>query len=167
MAQDVSRLRPRVLDEPQVQVLVRAAGLSLRGSLLEPDPTQSTSLTTDVVHPTNRRASVKINPSNRPYLASARLGTLLGGTIAALAFGSTLAAAQTKIPDAMRNQAMSVAQICRSDYDRLCANVQPGGGRILACLSANLQNLSAPCRAAMPEANSLASRAAAAGVMPK
>jgi Cysteine rich repeat len=110
---------------------------------------------------------VKINRSNRPRVASARLGTLLGVTIAALAFGSTLAAAQTKVPEAMRNQAMSVARICRADYDRFCANVQPGGGRILACLSANAPRLSGPCRAAMPDAKSLASRAAAAGVMPK
>jgi hypothetical protein len=110
---------------------------------------------------------VKINPSNRPRVAFARLGTLPGVTIAALALGSTLAAAQTKIPEAMRHQAMSVAQICRADYDRLCSNIRPGGGRILACLSANIQGLSEPCRAALPDAKNLASRAAAAGVMPK
>jgi hypothetical protein len=110
---------------------------------------------------------VNINPSNGPRVASARLGILLGVTIAALAFGSILAVAQTKIPEAMRNQAISVAQVCRADYDRLCSNIRPGGGRILACLSANIQGLSEPCRAALPDAKNLASRAAAAGVMPK
>ena len=110
---------------------------------------------------------MKIRFSHRPRVATARLGTRLGVTIAALAFGSTLAAAQTKIPEAMRNQAMSMAQICKADYQRLCSNVQPGGGRILACLSANVQSLSGPCRAAMPDAKSLAARAAASGVMPK
>jgi hypothetical protein len=110
---------------------------------------------------------VKINRSNRPRVASARLGTLLCFTMAALALGSAFAVAQTKIPEAMRSQAMSVAQICKADYDRFCSNVQPGGGRILACLSANAPNLSEPCRAAMPDAKNLASRAAAAGVLPK
>jgi hypothetical protein len=110
---------------------------------------------------------VNIYPCHGPRVASARLRPLLGVTVAALVSGSTLAAAQTKIPEAMRSQAMSVAQVCRGDYDRLCPNVQPGGGRILACLDANLQRLSGPCRAAMPDAKSLASRAAAAGVMPK
>jgi Cysteine rich repeat len=110
---------------------------------------------------------VKINLSSRRRAASTRLGILLGITIAAVASGSTLATAQSKIPEAMRNQAISVAQTCKADYDRLCSGIRPGGGRILACLSANLSSLSAPCRAAMPEANSLASRAAAAGAMPK
>jgi hypothetical protein len=110
---------------------------------------------------------VNINRSNRLRVASARLGTLLGVTIAALALGSAFAVAQTKTPEAMRSQAMRVAQICKADYDRFCSNVRPGGGRILACLSANAPGLSEPCLAAMPDAKSLASRAAAAGVMPK
>ena len=87
--------------------------------------------------------------------------------VVATASWATIAAAQTQIPPEMRSQAMSLAQICRTDYERLCHDVQPGGGRILTCLSASAEKLSAACRSALPDARALASRATATGVMPK
>ena len=54
-----------------------------------------------------------------------------------------------------------------ADYERLCHDVQPGGGRILTCLSASAEKLSPACRSALPDAQALASRATATGVMPK
>ncbi|MFH1344719.1 MAG: cysteine rich repeat-containing protein [Pseudomonadota bacterium] len=110
---------------------------------------------------------MSIVTSHRHHPKFVPLGCLLGGAIAAFAAGLAPVMAQTKIPEAMRNQAMSLAQTCGADRNRLCPNVQPGGGRILACLNANAASLSEPCRAALPDAASLASRAAGAGAMPK
>lgn len=106
-------------------------------------------------------------PSRSVRRAKTRLIVAFGTALATVAAGSAAAWAQAQISPAMRSQAMNLAQICRSDYDRLCPNVAPGGGRILACLTAHSANLSAACRAAMPEASALAARAASTGVMPK
>jgi Cysteine rich repeat len=38
-------------------------------------------------------------------------------------------------------------QACRADAQKLCAHVQPGGGRIVACLRDNEANLSSSCQA--------------------
>jgi hypothetical protein len=92
---------------------------------------------------------------------------LVAATVGATAAWGTTAMAQTQVPQEMRTQAMSLAQICRNDYERLCHDVQPGGGRILGCLSASVGKLSPACRGALPDAQALASRATAAGVMPK
>ena len=92
---------------------------------------------------------------------------LVAATAGATATWGTIATAQTQVPQEMRTQAMSLAQVCRTDYERLCRDVQPGGGRILGCLSASAEKLSPACRGALPDAQALASRATAAGVMPK
>ena len=99
-------------------------------------------------------------------LGSRFAGSILVAAIIGSAW-ATIAAAQTQVPPEMRNQAMSLAQICRTDYERLCHDVRPGGGRILTCLSASAEKLSPACRAALPDAQALASRATATGVMPK
>lgn len=39
---------------------------------------------------------------------------------------------------------------CRSDLQSLCSGVQPGGGRLLACLKANQARLAPDCQAALP-----------------
>ena len=92
---------------------------------------------------------------------------LVAATFGATASWGTTATAQTQLPQEMRTQAMSLAEVCKADYERLCHDVQPGGGRILGCLSASAEKLSPACRGALPDAQALASRATAAGVMPK
>lgn len=91
--------------------------------------------------------------------------------LAALAVGSAAlpvaSHAQTQIPPQMRGEAMALMQVCRGDYDRLCASVVPGGGRILACLQDHAGQISSGCAQAMPRAQSLRDSAVAAGVMPK
>jgi Cysteine rich repeat len=72
-----------------------------------------------------------------------------------------------RVPPQMRNEAMALMQICRADYDRLCNNVQPGGGRILACLQNHAGQLASACGQAMSRAQALNDAAAAAGVLPK
>ena len=90
---------------------------------------------------------------------------------AALAFIAVVAPvssnAQTQIPPQMRSEAMSLVQLCRADADRLCAGVVPGGGRVLACLKGQMNELSPACAQAMPRAEALKNGAIAAGVMPK
>ena len=75
--------------------------------------------------------------------------------------------AQAQITPQMRSEAMSLMQICRGDYDRLCSGIMPGGGRILACLENRSSLLSPACAQAMPRAEALKDSAVAGGVMPK
>jgi hypothetical protein len=91
---------------------------------------------------------------------------LAGLALASAAF-LVAASAQTQVSPQMRGEAMTLVQICRGDYDRLCAGVQPGGGRVLACLQNQANQLSAACGQAMPRAQALKDSAAAAGAMPK
>lgn len=95
-----------------------------------------------------------------PALALAGLALVLAAFIVA-------ASAQTQVSPQMRGEAMTLMQICRSDYDRLCAGVQPGGGRVLACLHEHAHQVSAACGQALPRADALKNSATAAGVMPK
>jgi hypothetical protein len=44
------------------------------------------------------------------------------------------------------------AEACRADVQRLCANVQPGEGRIMQCLKQNQAQLSQPCKDAAAQA---------------
>jgi Cysteine rich repeat len=43
----------------------------------------------------------------------------------------------------------AIQQACAADYQSLCSGVQPGGGRIIACLQQNAAKLSPPCQKAM------------------
>ncbi|MCG2630333.1 cysteine rich repeat-containing protein [Bradyrhizobium sp. WYCCWR 13023] len=38
---------------------------------------------------------------------------------------------------------------CKVDYDKFCAGIAPGGGKIIACLNAKRDQLSATCKAAL------------------
>jgi hypothetical protein len=69
----------------------------------------------------------------------------LGIAAMALALSTGGAAAQQA---AMR----AVALACRPDIARFCATVQPGNGRIKACMKAHMQELSDPCKEAMFQA---------------
>jgi Cysteine rich repeat len=42
------------------------------------------------------------------------------------------------------------ASPCKDDARQLCASVQPGGGRAVACLKEHEAELSASCKAALP-----------------
>src|SRR5580704_6392909 len=48
---------------------------------------------------------------------------------------------------------------CTEDAQRLCANVQPGGGRILACLKEPTDTLSDKCKQAAQQATSMSAPA--------
>ncbi|MCP3466926.1 cysteine rich repeat-containing protein [Bradyrhizobium sp. CCGUVB23] len=38
---------------------------------------------------------------------------------------------------------------CKADYDKFCAGIAPGGGRIVACLNAKRDQLSDTCKKAL------------------
>jgi len=62
---------------------------------------------------------------------------------------------QTQLTPQMRSEARAVMQACRTDFDRLCSDVTPGGGRILACLQSHAGQLTSPCAQALPRAQAL------------
>ena len=58
--------------------------------------------------------------------------------------------AQTPPAQQPSRQVMADAQkACASDIKTLCPAVQPGGGRILACLKEHKESVSAPCKQAI------------------
>ncbi len=73
------------------------------------------------------------------------IGCLGGLALAALAFGASPATAQGSMSPAERQ----AAQACSPDIRSHCANVQRGGGRIIACLRENSEKLSPTCRQAL------------------
>ena len=48
--------------------------------------------------------------------------------------------------------ARAVLRACKPDIARFCSQVQPGGGRIKACMKENMQGLSDPCKEALFQA---------------
>lgn len=85
--------------------------------------------------------------------------------VAVIGAGSNAAMAQAQVPPEMRAQAQAIGKTCRGDIGKFCQGMQPGGGRILACLQGHVNELSSPCRAAMPAATALRSKAT--GAMPQ
>lgn len=61
------------------------------------------------------------------------------------------ATAQTQMTPATRAKAQAVARDCRADIKSLCAGVQPGEGRIAACLRDNQDKLSPQCGTALSD----------------
>ena len=65
-------------------------------------------------------------------------------TIAVLGIAYVAPAAAQGVPPA-------VEAACNADYKKLCSNVVPGGGRIIACMKAKDSQLSAGCRTALQD----------------
>jgi hypothetical protein len=57
----------------------------------------------------------------------------------------TAGAAEPQLPKSALREA------CKADYQRLCANVPRGGGRIKQCMRDNRDKLSEPCRRALDQ----------------
>lgn len=65
--------------------------------------------------------------------------------------GAALAPADVAVAQAQGSPSggAKLRDACRSDYERFCAGVTPGGGRGVACLRGQLPALSADCRRAV------------------
>jgi hypothetical protein len=72
-----------------------------------------------------------------------------GGRLAAClkSHESELAPACQKLVDRVETAVREVHEACKGDVEKLCQGIQPGGGRILACLKAREAELSGPCKA--------------------
>jgi hypothetical protein len=62
---------------------------------------------------------------------------------------SELAPSCQKLVARVETAAREVHVACRNDVEALCQGIQPGGGRILACLKAHEAELSGPCKAVL------------------
>ena len=61
-------------------------------------------------------------------------------------------------PQASNPMVQAAASACRDDIRRYCANVMPGGGRIIRCLAESSDQLSAACKSSMLAAKSALGR---------
>ena len=50
------------------------------------------------------------------------------------------------------SSAMAQSRVCALDIKKACANIEPGNGRIAACLKEHLQDLSEQCKTRLAEA---------------
>ena len=85
----------------------------------------------------------------------------------AIAPGVGFANAETQPPADMTAQARTLAKMCRSDARQFCASIQPGGGRIVACLEERKAELTEDCRSALAKASELRAKATASGGLPQ
>ncbi len=69
---------------------------------------------------------------------------------AVLGVGAVTAQQPSQNMDAVLVQ---LKQICQSDIQRLCPNVQPGGGRIIKCMSEHQDEISPTCKQAIAQAD--------------
>jgi acetyl esterase/lipase len=78
-----------------------------------------------------------------------RLGTPGAYTDAVESFMQSLSPAAMK---ALANRPARIREACADDFKTFCSGVQPGGGRIIACLRQNFDKLSPGCRQALTAA---------------
>jgi hypothetical protein len=84
-------------------------------------------------------------------IAAGRMGAVAFATIFAFAIGICVGAQAVSARQASPYR-QALQQACMADYQALCADTFPGGGRIAACLQANAAKLSPDCRNALQNA---------------
>ncbi|MEA3277572.1 MAG: cysteine rich repeat-containing protein [Pseudomonadota bacterium] len=60
------------------------------------------------------------------------------------------ALAQSKF-EMLEKEKATIEKYCRADVERLCAGVEPGGGRIKECLKKHKEEMSVGCAQALQE----------------
>ncbi|KHK00896.1 cysteine rich repeat-containing protein [Desulfovibrio sp. TomC] len=85
-------------------------------------------------------------------LALPRLSKPLAVALAAVCLLAVAVPAPAQQPAGASGQ--SLKEACKGDYKTFCSGVQPGGGRIVACLKQNADKVSAGCKQALTAARS-------------
>lgn len=93
----------------------------------------------------------------RSCLAATAMLALLGISDPALAIDRRGAASDASSPETARPPSgaavpvdrQTIRRLCESDLRIYCANVRPGGGRLMQCARANEAKLTAQCRSAL------------------
>ncbi len=97
-------------------------------------------------------------PSDQETPMTANRTPVLAALAVCLAFASPPAAAETAEPAldiSPRTAIAATLRACRTDAARHCAEIAPGGGRILACLEARRPRLAPACAARLAPARAL------------
>lgn len=76
----------------------------------------------------------------------------LPNPLAAILCTLCLLAAASSAPAQQPTNGQALKQACQTDYKTLCSGVQPGGGRVVACLKQNADKLSPGCKQALTAA---------------
>lgn len=98
--------------------------------------------------------SQQVSPGCRDALAPAASSSS-APTASSAAAGAAPAAATAPAaaaPLTPRQEARALRAKCGGDFQKFCADVQPGGGRAVACLRAHATELTPACHAALPAA---------------
>jgi hypothetical protein len=100
--------------------------------------------------------SQQVSPDCRdalaPVAANSAAAPTVSGASAAAASAAPAAAPAAAQPLTPREQARALRSKCGGDFQKLCSDVQLGGGRAAACLRAHAAELTPACRAALPAA---------------
>ncbi|MCF3936066.1 cysteine rich repeat-containing protein [Acuticoccus sp. M5D2P5] len=86
-----------------------------------------------------------------------RAAGAVAATLAAAVFGlallatPVLAQSNQNEPDISMAEGMQIYRACRTDLDRYCPGIKPGGGRIANCMKENYQKLSDGCKTTLGE----------------
>jgi hypothetical protein len=100
--------------------------------------------------PTSGQASLACLQENLSGLSPACRQAVGGaGNAASAAPAGSAPRGSTPAPMSRPQEAAMLRGSCGPDYRMLCRGVQPGGGRVVACLEANRSALSAGCQAAL------------------
>lgn len=72
--------------------------------------------------------------------------SLLALPILTVCAGPTLAQTAASLT---AEQAQALRTACQADVKKLCADVQPGGGRVVQCMQSKRDQATPPCQAAL------------------
>jgi hypothetical protein len=101
--------------------------------------------------PPKAQPAAQLSPRCRSAVAAIGNGAPTAGASEAAA-PAAAAAPMGPMPEMRPREALAILRICSGDKRRLCGDMPPGGGRIIACLAANAASLSPGCRAALSAA---------------